>query len=172
MRKSRPNLSRICSRHWTWSEDGQTIRIFRARWRMISSRATMPGLDGLAEAHVVGDEQVDPRHLDGPDHRVELVVLDVDAAAERRLDVLHVGRGGGPPADGVEEGVELVGRVEAGRLGQGDLLDDPGPRLELPDDLQFFAQAVVLDGRQGDEVLRVGDAVQAGRRQRARERPR
>ena len=45
-----------------------------------------PGLDGLAEAHVVGDEQVDPRHLDGPHHRVKLVVLDVDAAAERRLE--------------------------------------------------------------------------------------
>ena len=63
------------------SEAGQTTRTRRARWRMISSRATMPGLDGLAEAHVVGDQQVDPRHLDGPDHRVELVVLDVDAAS-------------------------------------------------------------------------------------------
>ena len=37
------------------------------------------GLDGLAQAHVVGDEQVDPRHLDGPHHRVKLIVLDVDA---------------------------------------------------------------------------------------------
>ena len=70
---------------------------------------------------------------------------------------LHVGGGGGPPADGIEEGVEPVGRVEAGRLGQGDLLDDPGPRLELPDDLQFFAQAVVLDGGEREEVLRPGD---------------
>ena len=42
MRKSSPNLSRICSCHWTWSDDGQTIRIFLARWRMISSRATIP----------------------------------------------------------------------------------------------------------------------------------
>ena len=67
-------------------------------------------LDGLAEAHVVGDQQVDPRHLDGPDHGVELVVLDVDARAERGLDVLHVGGGGRTPADGIEEGVEPVGR--------------------------------------------------------------
>ena len=92
-------------------------------------------LDGLAEAHVVGDQQVDPWHLDRPHHGIKLVVLDVDARAERGLDVPHVGRGGGAPADGIEEGVELVGRIEAGRLGQGDLLDDPGPRLELPDDL-------------------------------------
>ena len=37
MRKSRPNLSRIWSRHWTWREAGQTIKILRARWRMTSS---------------------------------------------------------------------------------------------------------------------------------------
>ena len=94
-----------------------------------------PGLDGLAEADIISDKQVDPWHLDGPHHRVKLVVLDVDAGTEGGLDVLHVGGGGGTPAHGVEEGVELVGRVEAGRLGQGDLLDDPGPRLDLPNDL-------------------------------------
>ena len=114
-------------------------------------------LDGLAQAHVVGDQQVDPRHLDRPHHRVKLVVLDLDAAAERRLDVLVVGRRGGPPAHGVQEGVELLGLVEAGRLGEGDLLDDPGARLDLPDDLQLFAQAVVLDGGERQEVLRPGD---------------
>ena len=111
-----------------------------------------PRFDGLAQAHVVGDQQVDPRHLDRPDHRVKLVVLDVDARAERGLDVPHIGRGRRPPADGIEEGVELVGRVEAGRLGQGDLLDDPGPRLQLPDDLELFAQAVVFDGARETRV--------------------
>ena len=112
------------------------------------------GLDGLAETHVVRDQQVDPRHLDGPDHRVELVVLDFDAAAERRLDVLHVGGRGGAPADGVKEGVEVVGRVEARRFGQRDLLDDLGARLDFPNDLQFFAEAVVFDGGEGEQVLR------------------
>ena len=29
----------------------------------------------------------------------------------------------------------------------------PRPRLDLPDDLELFAEAVVLDGRQRDEVL-------------------
>jgi hypothetical protein len=75
------------------------------------------GLDGLTQAHVVGDEQVDPWHLDGPHYRVKLVVLNVDAGAEGGLDVLHVGGRGGTPAHGVEEGVQLVGRVEAGRFG-------------------------------------------------------
>ena len=155
MRKSRPNLSRIWSRHWTCSDEGQTTSTRRARCRMMSSETARPGLDGLAEAHVVGDEQVDPWHLDGPHHRVKLVVLDVDARAERGLDVLQVGGGGGPPAHGIEEGVEPVGGVEAGRLGQGDLLDGLGAGLDLPDDLQLFAEAVVLDRGEGDEVLRL-----------------
>ena len=30
------------------------------------------GLDGLAEPHVVGDEQVHPRHVERTDDRVEL----------------------------------------------------------------------------------------------------
>ena len=89
-------------------------------------------LDRLAEAHVVGDQQVDPWHLDGPDHRVKLVVLDVDAGAERRLDVRRRAVADGTPADGIEEGVEPVGRVEAGRLGQGDLLDAPAPPARSP----------------------------------------
>ena len=61
----------------------------------------------------------------------------------------------------------MVGRVEAGRLGQGDLLVDPGPRLQLPDDLDFLAEAVVLDGRQRDEGLAAAEAVQPAFRQGA-----
>ena len=128
-------MSRICSFHWICSEAGQTIRIFLARCRMISSRVDHPGLDGLAEAHIISDQQVDPWHLDRPHHGVKLVVLDVDAGAKGCLDVLHVGSGCGTPAHGVEEGVELVGRIEPGRFGQCDLLDDPRPRLKLPDDV-------------------------------------
>ena len=38
-----------------------------------------PRLDRLSQANVVSNEQVDPRHLDRPDHRIKLVILDVDA---------------------------------------------------------------------------------------------
>ena len=48
-------------------------------------------LDRLAQADVVGDQQVDARHLDGAHDRVELVVLDRDAAAERALAARDVG---------------------------------------------------------------------------------
>ena len=126
-----------------------------------------PRLDGLAQAHVVSNQQVDPRHLDRPDHRVKLVILDVDARAERGLDVADIRQGRRSPADGIEEGVELVGRVEPGRVGQGDLLDEPGTGLQLPDDLDLLTESVVFDGCQGDKGLRVGDDLQTAGRQRA-----
>jgi hypothetical protein len=99
------------------------------------------GLDGLAQADVVGDEQADARHLQGAHHGVELVVLDGDAAAEWRVEVADVGRGHGAPAHGVEEGVEAVRGIEAGRgIGQGRAVVHEGAGLELPDDLELLAQ--------------------------------
>src|SRR5262245_11284725 len=121
-----------------------------------------PGLDGLAEADRVEDAQADTGHLDGADDGVQLVVLDLDAGAERGLDAMDIGGAGGAPADGIKEGVEAGGWVEPGRLGQGDLLVNAGGNFQLPDDLQFLPEAVVLDRRQGDEVLRVQDRAAQG----------
>ena len=133
-----------------------------------------PGLDGLAQAHVVGDEQVDPWHLDGPDHRVKLVVLDLDAAAERGLEGFVVGRRDGTPAHRIQKGVQPGRIIEVGRLGQSDLLVDVRPRLQFPDDLQFLAQGVVLDrGERDDDAA--GTEYPPGSSRRAKrtfERPR
>ena len=74
------------------------------------------GLDRLAEAHVVGDQQVDPRHREGPGDGFELVLLDREPGPERGLQRPGVGAGDGAPADGVEEGAELL-RVVPVRLG-------------------------------------------------------
>ena len=86
---------------------GQTTSAVRARWRRSSSCTTRPGLDRLAEADVVGDQQRRARHPQRADERLELVVLDRDAAAERRLQRALVGARDRAPADGVEERVEL-----------------------------------------------------------------
>jgi hypothetical protein len=48
--------------------------------------ADQAGLDGLAEAHVVRDQERDAGHLDGPDDRVELVVLHLNPRPERCLN--------------------------------------------------------------------------------------
>ena len=151
---------------------GQTTRTLRARWRSSSSCDDQPRLDGLAQADVVGDEQVHAGHLERAHDRVELVVLDLDAAPERRLEVLLVGRGDRAPANGVEEGIEPARLVEALRLGKRLLADDAGARLELPDDPQLLAEPVVLDGEELDEVLRwVREAVARAAAACSRARP-
>ena len=105
-----------------------------------------PGLDRLAQAHVVGDQQVDAGHADGAGHRIELIGLDLDAAAEGRLQRAGVRRGDRAPAHRVQEGIEACRVVEAG-LGRGQLhrLMHPRPRLHLPDHPQrLLAQRVIL----------------------------
>ena len=109
MRNSRPNLSP----HLVPPLQGERGRADDehgagpvAEEQLLDDQA---GLDGLAQADVVGDQQVDAGHLQRPHHRVELVVLDRDARAERRLERPAVGGGDGAPAHGVEEGVEPAG---------------------------------------------------------------
>ena len=63
-----------------------------------------PGLDGLAQADVVGDEQVHARQPQRLAQRLQLVGVDPDAGAERRLEEARVGRGDAVPAKGMEEG--------------------------------------------------------------------
>ena len=106
-----------------------------------SEAALHQAVVGLAEAHVVGSEQVDARHLDGADDRVELVAFNFDTAAEGGLELVCVGDGCGAPADGVEEGFEVGGLVEAFGLGQFHLLEGPRARLDFSDDLQLFTEA-------------------------------
>jgi hypothetical protein len=109
----------------------------------------------LPRPDVVGDEQVGARHLQRAHHGVELVVLDGDAASEGRVQARDVGRGDGAPAHGVKEGVEAPRVVEAlARVGQLRALEDRSAGLDLPDDLEFLAPAVVLDRLEGDEMLR------------------
>ena len=75
-------------------------------------------LDRLAQAHVVGEQQVHPGRLDRAGDRLELVLLDDDARTQRGLQRLHVGGRDRGPADRVKEGGQALGRVEASR---GDL---------------------------------------------------
>ncbi len=104
------------------------------------------GLDRLAEADIVGDQQVDARHLDGAYDRIELVILNSDATTERGLQGAHVGGRDRAPAHGIEEGVQDDGIIEAIGPGQLGPFAYPGSRLQFPDNVQFFAQRVVLDG--------------------------
>ncbi len=51
----------------------------------------------FAEANVVGNEQIDARHLDRADDWIKLIVLDLDATAERGLNRTAIGGRRGTP---------------------------------------------------------------------------
>ena len=114
---------------------------------------TRPGLDGLAQPHIVGDQQVGPGHRQRPDHRVELVVLDLDSGPERRLEHRLVRRGDRTPPNGVEERVQLARVIETvGGVGQCVLVVRDRPALKLPDHPQPLVAGVVFDADQGDQM--------------------
>ncbi len=52
-----------------------------ALWRMINSCTTSPASMKLTQPYIVGDQQV-ARHLDSAHYGIELVILDLDTAAE------------------------------------------------------------------------------------------
>ena len=112
-----------------------------------------PGLDGLAQADVVGDEQPHPRHLQGLAQGLELVVLDLDARPVGRLEEPGIGRGDAVPAQGVEVGREQIRAIEAplGHRLPAALAEDPRVELALPQHLEGLAEGVVLEAGQADQ---------------------
>ncbi|OPZ41969.1 MAG: hypothetical protein BWY94_02264 [Actinobacteria bacterium ADurb.BinA094] len=128
-------------------------------------------LDGLAQSHVVGEQQVDARHAQRLEQRHELVVLDLDRPMERAADGqplersravgVEEGHGGGP-ARGAQHRVEVGGGHGAGahRVGEGRGRQHTGARaLDLPDQLLLGWGLVVLV-LDVDEVEPAGVAVE------------
>ena len=109
--------------------------------------------DGLAQAHVICQQQVDARHGQSPGHRLKLVVLGFDAAAEGRLHVTVVHLRNDAPADSIQEGVQIAGIVESPYIRQGGCLADLGPWLQLPDDLQFLIKGVLVKAGERHQML-------------------
>ena len=70
-------------------------------------------LDGLAEAGVVGDEQVHARQAQRLAQRLHLVGVDLDAGTEGRLEQVRIGGRDAIPAQRVQERAEVARRVEA-----------------------------------------------------------
>ena len=116
-------------------------------------------LDRLAEAGVVGDEEVDARQAQRLAQRLHLVGVDLDAGAERRLEEVRVGGGDAVPAERVEEGRELARSVEALRreVLPALFLEDPPVELVVPEDLERLALGVVVGARQADQGRLAGN---------------
>ena len=108
------------------------------------------GLDGLAEARVVGDEQVDARHAQRLAQRLHLVGVDLDAGTEGRLEQVRIGGCDAIPAQRVQKRAELTGRVEApgAEVAPRLLLQDAAVDLEVPVHLQGLALGIVVSAGQ------------------------
>ena len=75
--KRRPKRTRISCSHWRSSgPGGHTIRMRCARRRTRSSAAINPGLDGLAQADAIRQQQPWPHHVQRPQQRHALIGLD------------------------------------------------------------------------------------------------
>jgi hypothetical protein len=112
-------------------------------------------LDRLAKADVVCDQERGAGRVDRANNRLELVVLDHDAAAKRRLQGTLIGARDGAPTDRIQKGVQLGGsiyRVRGQRRKLGALPEE-GAWLDLPDDLQLLPGGVVVDRYERDEML-------------------
>ena len=106
-----------------------------------------PSLDGLAEPDVVRDQQVGPGHPNGTNHRLELVVLDRNAAAERRLDRTRIGAGDRAPSDGVQQCPQVGTRIEPVRSRKPMVVGDASAStgLELPDHTEGLPHRVLIE---------------------------
>ena len=68
-------------RHGGWGRDDDVINA-PAQQKLAGDQ---PGLDRLAEADVVGDQKVDPRKSQGLAQWQQLIRIEPDSGAERRL---------------------------------------------------------------------------------------
>ena len=84
--------------------------------------------------------------------RLHLVGVDPDAGAKRRLEEVGIGGGDAAPAQGVQEGAEVAGCIEAPRPDGAPcfLLQDAAVDLEVPVDLQGLPLGIVVGAREAD----------------------
>jgi hypothetical protein len=116
------------------------------------------GFDGLAEAHVVGDEEVDAGQGEGLAERFELVGLGDDAGAERGLKQRRIGGGDAAPSERVEVRREALGGVgPAGAVRwRAGVVEDACVGFGFPEHGEAFALGVVFDAGE----LEAGDGVE------------
>jgi hypothetical protein len=112
-----------------------------------------PRLDGLPQADVIGDEEVDPRELQRLLERGELVIEQVNASAERGLKEARVGRCDRAPLQRVEVRGEVARLIEARGLTEPPVrgADDPRTELALPEHREGTPLRVVIEASQADE---------------------
>ena len=147
--QAEPSLELLAPlRHHRWRTDHDDVLHASAEEQFAGDEA---GLDRLAEADVVGDEEVDAWEQEGLAERLKLVGIEPDAGTEGRLKEPRIGGSDTVPAKRADEGAEKPRVIKP--LG-ADLLpdlsvEDFGVELEIPDHLQGVALGVVVDAGEG-----------------------
>ena len=111
-----------------------------------------PALDRLAQAHAIGQQQADTGHGQGPNHRLQLVGVDLDCRVPDAQQRLVLDAFGFPqpvqagPAVGIDEGLKNVGAVGPVLVhaGQRGLAQHHGRGLDFPEQLLGFGVAEVV----------------------------
>ena len=114
-----------------------------------------PGLDRLAQAHVIGDEQAHPRHPQRLAQRFQLVGLYIDAGPQWRLEQARIGAGDAVPLQGVQITGEHPAVIKAPLAHRvpAALAQHPGIHLPLPEHLQHPAiDAIIQAGHAHNRV--------------------
>jgi hypothetical protein len=117
------------------------------RRRSRSSRRISPASIVLPRPTVVGDQQVDPGQLERLAQGLQLVGIEPDAGAERRLEEAGVGGGDGVPANRAGVGGEELGIIEplTPDPGPAGIGDDMGVKLMLPQERGTLTLGIVVD---------------------------
>ena len=116
-------------------------------------------LDRLAEADVVGDQQVDARQPQRLAQRQQLVGVEPDAGTERGLQKIAVGSRGGAPTNCAQVRRKNLRTVRAATpdVGPSILWQDGGANLRVPQDLDLLALGIIGDaGEPGGDERRLG----------------
>jgi len=116
------------------------------------------GFDRLAQARVVGDEEVHAREPERFAKRLHLVGVDLDARPKRRLEQVRIGGCDAAPPQRMEEGGEPARRVEAlaREVLPAFVFEYPAVDLVVPEDVQRLALGVVIGTGQSDETRLAG----------------
>ena len=107
----------------------------------------------FAEADVIGNEEIHARQPQRFPQWFELVGIEPDARTEGGLQEARVGGSDAVPAEGIEIGGEVLGRIETalGKPCPFFARQDGSVQLALPEDAELLPLRVVFDAGEFDE---------------------
>ena len=126
------------------------LAYFLAQQKLAGDQA---GLNGFAQADVIGDEEIYPRQSERLAQWFELVGIEPDTGAERRLEKAWIGGGDAVPSEGVQIGRETLRGIEAAFGQPPPVLAAADLSIEfvLPENIERLALGIIIDTGQAHQ---------------------